>query len=149
MHELSFNKRAFFDYEILEKIEAGISLLGSETKAVKTRKMNLGGAYIIVRNGEAFLLNATIPPYQPQNISSSYNQKRTRKLLLKKKEINYLLNKSKQKGLTLIPLRVYNKRGLIKLEIAVAKGKKLFDKREKIKKREEEKKIAHALKGEY
>lgn len=147
--ELSKNKKAFFDYEVLDKLEAGIILLGFEAKSIKKGKMNLAGSYVIIKNNEAFLLNADIPPYQVSNTPLGYDQKRTRKLLLRKQEIKQLFNKSKEKGLTLVPLTIYNKNGLIKVEIAIAKGKKTFDKREKIKKREIQTKISRALKGEY
>jgi len=147
--DLVTNKKAYFDYEILEKFEAGIVLLGLEVKSLKQGKASLVGAYVVIKHQEAFLLNATISPYQPQNTSSDYQPQRTRKLLLKNQEIDYLSNKTKQRGLTLIPLKVYNKNGLIKIEIALVKGKKKFDKRETIKKREEKRKIEKARKGEY
>jgi len=147
MEILAENKRAFYDYEILEKYEAGLKLFGNEVKSIKSKRMNLSGSYVLIRNGEAYLLNAEIPPYQPKNISSSYEPKRTRKLLLKKREINSLSFKTKQKGLTLVPLKVYNKNGLVKLEFALAKGKRLFDKREKIKKREIQRNIERIKKN--
>jgi len=147
--DLVTNKKAYFDYEILEKFEAGIVLLGMEVKSLKMGKASIVGAYIIIKQREAFLLNATISPYQPRNTSSDYQPQRTRKLLLKTKEIDYLSAKTKQQRLTLIPLKVYNKNGLIKTEIALVKGKKKFDKRETIKKREEKRKIEQARKGEY
>ncbi len=134
--DLILNKRALFDYEILEKFDAGIALLGAEVKSLKQGRASLTGAYVVIKNREAYLLNATISPYQPQNISSNYDPLRTRKLLLKQKEINYLFAKNKERGLTLIPLKVYNINGLIKIEIGLAKGKKKFDKREVLKKRE-------------
>ena len=147
--DLVTNKKAYFDYEILEKFEAGITLLGMEVKSLKQNKASIVGAYVVIKQHEAFLLNATISPYQPQNASPDYKPQRTRKLLLKNKEINYLSDKTKQQRLTLIPLKVYNKNGLIKIEIALVKGKKKFDKRETIKKREEKRKIEKARKGEY
>lgn len=147
MEVLAENKKAFFDYEIIEKYEGGLVLLGYEVKAVKNKRINLSGSYVIVRKNGAYLLNSEIPPYQPKNIPFNYNPKRTRKILLHKKEINSLLFKNQQKGLTFIPLKVYNKNGLIKLEFALAKGKRLFDKREKIKKREFERKIKRIFKN--
>ncbi|MGB9726487.1 MAG: SsrA-binding protein SmpB [Minisyncoccia bacterium] len=149
MEILAENKRAFFDYEIIEKYEGGLVLMGSEVKSIKTKKMNLSGSYVIIKKNNAYLLNSEIPPYQPKNISFDYDPKRSRKILLKKKEINSLLLKTKQKGLTLIPLKVYNKNGLIKLEFALAKGKHLFDKREKIKKREIKRKISGIVKNQF
>lgn len=148
MEILAENKKAFFDYEIIEKYEGGLILIGSEVKSIKNKKINLSGSYVIIRKNNAYLLNAEIPPYQPKNVFFDYNPKRSRKILLKKKEINSLLLKIKQKGLTLIPLKVYNKNGLIKLEFALAKGKRLFDKREKIKKREIKRKIERLIKNQ-
>jgi len=153
MKVLAENKKAYYNYEILEKFEAGISLIGQEVKSIKTRGLNLAGSYVVLKgltksgHLEAFWIGAKISPYQPKNTPSSYNQERTRKLLLKRTEINYLIGKTKQKGLTLIPLQIYTKNGKIKLEFGVARGKKKFDKRELIKKREVKKEIQRALKG--
>jgi SsrA-binding protein len=147
--DLITNKKTYFDYEILEKFEAGIALLGMEVKSLKMNKANIVGAYVVIKHHEAFLLNASISPYQPQNTSPDYDPQRTRKLLLQTKEIDYLFGKIKQQGLTLIPLKVYNKNGLIKVEIALVKGKKKFDKREVVKKREIKKRIERIKKGEY
>ena len=140
------NKRAFFDYEILEKFEAGIELKGFEVKAVKSSRINLGGSFAVLKGEEVFLLNADIPPYQPKNTPDNYNQKRSRRLLLKNKEIKYLLGKIKSANLTLVPLRVYNKNGLIKLELGLAKPKKKSDKREVLKKRDAKREIERTLK---
>jgi SsrA-binding protein len=148
MKTLATNKKAYFDYEILEKLEAGIVLSGMEIKAVKTGKANLAGSFAIVRNNEAYLLNLSIAPYQPKNINFAYIPDRTRKLLLHKKQITYLLSKKKQKNLTLIPLRMYNKNGLVKIELGLAKGKKKFDKRESLKKKEIKRKIDRAKRGD-
>ncbi len=149
MEILAENKRVFYDYEILQKFEGGLVLKGNEVKAIKNKKMNLTGSYVILRNNDVYLLNSEISPYQPKNISLNYQPKRSRKILLKKNEINSLSSKIKQKGagLTLIPIKVYNKNGLIKLEFALAKGKRRFDKREKIKKREALKRIERAKKN--
>lgn len=149
MKTLITNKKAYFDYEILEKFEAGIVLSGIETKAVKTGKAILTGSFAIIRDNKAFLINCSISPYQPKNINFVYNPDITRKLLLNKKEIEYLRGKIKEKNLTLIPLRMYNKRGLIKIELGLAKGKKKFDKRAIIKKRDVERKINRAKRGQY
>ena len=146
MKVLSKNKKAYFDYQILEKFEAGMVLIGQEVKSIKSGRINLAGSYVVLRNEEVYLIGANIPPYQPKNAPIDYNPERSRKLLLKKSEIKYLIGKVKQKGLTLIPLRVYTKRGRIKLGFAIAKGKKKVDKRELIKKREAERKIRQALK---
>ena len=145
MKILAQNKKAFFDYQILEKYEAGISLLGHEVKAVKTGRISIQGAYIIMRREEPFLIGANIPPYQPKNTPSNYNPQRDRRLLLKKKEIKTLLGKKKEQGLTLVPLKVYTRDNLVKVQIALAKGKKKFDKRETIKKRENQRRIKRAM----
>ncbi len=146
MSVLAENKKTYFKYQILEKFEAGISLIGQEVKSIKTRGVNLAGSYVIIKDEEAFWIGAKIPPYQPKNVPPDYNPERSRKLLLKKSEIKELIGKAKQKGLTLIPLRIYTKRGRIKLEFGIAKGLKKVDKRELIKKREVEREIEKALK---
>ncbi|MDD3098244.1 MAG: SsrA-binding protein SmpB [Candidatus Pacebacteria bacterium] len=148
METLVTNKKAYFDYEILEKFEAGIVLSGIEIKAAKTGKANLSGSFAIVKNNEAYILNLSIAPYQPKNINFTYIPDKTRKLLLHKKQITYLLSKKRQKNLTLIPLRMYNKNGLIKIELGLAKGKKKFDKRETLKKKEIKRKIDRAKRGD-
>lgn len=151
MKVIAENKKAYFNYEILEKFEAGISLVGHEVKSIKTGRMILRGGYVILKYSkkvtpEVFLVGADIPPYQPKNTPSGYDSQRSRKLLLKKQEINYLIGKSNIKGLTIVPLRVYTKKGKIKIEIGVVKGKKKADKREYIKKREIDKEIRRTLK---
>lgn len=130
------NRRGFFDYQIIEKYEAGIELFGFEVKSIKNGKISLRGSFVIESKGEIYLLNASISPYQPKNTPKEYDPTRRRKLLLKKKEISTLIGKSKQQGLTLIPLRVYNKGCKIKIEIALAKSKKKFQKKEKKKERD-------------
>ena len=146
MKLLAENKKAYFNYQILEKFEAGVSLIGQEVKSIKTRGISLMGSYVTVRNEEIYWIGAKIPAYQPKNAPKDYNPERPRKLLLKKPEIKYLIGKSRQKGLTLIPLKVYTKKGKIKIEFGIAKGKKKFDKRELIKKREAEREIEKTLK---
>jgi len=148
MRVLAENKKAYFNYQILEKFEAGISLIGQEVKSIKSGRMNLAGSYVVLKGEEVYLIGANIPPYQPKNAPPDYNPERSRKLLLKKSEIKYLIGKVRQKGLTLVPLKVYTKRGKIKLEFGVAKGKKKFDKRELIKKREFEREKERFLKRE-
>jgi len=147
MRVFAENRKAYFNYRILEKFEAGISLIGQEVKSLKTRGISLAGSYVIIKDEEAYWIGAKIPPYQPKNVPSDYEPERSRKLLLRKKEIKYLIGKSKQKGLTLIPLRLYTKDGKIKLIFGVAKGKKKFDKRELIKKRETERELKRELKS--
>lgn len=139
------NKKARFDYQILETYEAGIELRGFEVKAVRAGKANLTGSYAVVKDGEILLLNADIQPYQPKNTPADYNPRRTRKLLLRKDEIKELIGKTKQ-GLTLLPLKVYNKGRFIKIEIGLGRYKKKTDKREIIKKRETEREIRRTLK---
>jgi len=146
MKVLSENKKAYFNYQILEKYEAGIALNGQEVKSIKLGRINLMGSYVIIRNGEVFLIGANVPPYQPKNAPSDYDPQRTRKLLLRKSEIDYLFGKSQQKGLTMIPLKVYTNNGKIKVEFGIGKGKKMFDKRETIKKRETDKEMRRELK---
>ncbi len=139
------NPRAHFDYQILETFEAGIVLEGYEVKAVKSNKVSLRGAYVKIINGEPVLLGALVSPYQAGNVPIDYDQQRTRHLLLKKKEVQYLFDKTTELGATLVPLKIYSKNNLIKLEIGLARGKKKFDKRETIKKREESRSIKRAL----
>lgn len=136
------NKKAHFNYEILEKFKAGIVLQGQEVKSIKNRRINLQGSFVIIKGEEVFLIGSQVPPYQPKNAPRDYNPQRPRKLLLKKTEIKHLIGKSKQKGLTMIPLIVYTIKGKIKLDFAIVKAKKKYDKREKIKKREIERDIA-------
>lgn len=145
MATLAVNKRARFDYQILETFEAGLVLAGYEVKSIKTGHISLQGAFVIIKDDEAFLLNAFVPPYQPKNTPLDYDPSRTRKLLLHKSEIKALIGKSKQQGLTLAPLRVYTKHGKIKLEFGLAKGKKKIDKRQQIAKREAKRKIDRAI----
>ncbi len=146
MKVYSENKKAFFNYQILEKIEAGVSLIGQEVKSIKLGKANLSGSFVIIKDEQAYLVGCNIPPYQPKNAPPDYNPQRERKLLLKKNEIKYLLGKSKEKRLTLIPLRFYDKKGKIKLEIALVRGKKKVEKKEEIKKREIDRELKRILK---
>ena len=140
------NRKARFDYEVLEKFEAGIELVGAEVKSVRGGQISLEGSFVIVRGGEAFLINANVPPYQPANAPKDYEPLRNRKLLLTKKEIGELEISGKNKSLTIVPISVYNKGRKIKVEIALAKGKKKFDKRETIKKRETDREVRREYK---
>lgn len=149
MPTFAYNRKATFDYEILETYEAGMVLFGHEVKAIKTGHLSLAGAYVVIRNNEAFLINAYIPPYQPKNTPPDYDPSRPRKLLLRKAEIASLIGKTKQKGLTLVPLKVYTKRDKLKLEFALSRGKKKFDKRTKIIERETKRKIDRAMREKY
>jgi len=140
------NRKAFHDYEILERVEAGIVLKGSEVKSLREGRANLKDAYAKVENGEIFLHNFYIGEYP--NSLEKHDPFRKKKLLLKKQEIRRLERKVEEKGLTIIPLSVYfNERGLAKVEIALAKGKKLFDKRRALKEREIRRQIERKLKN--
>ena len=146
MPTLVKNKKAYFDYHILESIEAGLVLFGQEVKALRAGKASLSGSYITVAEEEAFLANCHISPYQPKNTPLEYNPSRKRKLLLKKEEIAELLGKEKEKGTALIPLRIYTKGKIIKLEMAIARGKKKADKRETIKIRDIDRDLKRRMK---
>jgi SsrA-binding protein len=132
---IASNKKAYHDYSILEKLEAGMVLLGTEVKAAREGRVNLKDSYAMVKQGEAFLLNCHISPYSHGN-RENHDPTRTRKLLLHSNEIRKLAGKTQEKGLTLVPLRVYLKRGKIKIELGVARGKKLIDKRETERRKE-------------
>jgi SsrA-binding protein len=134
--EYATNPKVYFDYEILETIEAGIVLEGHEVKAIKTGKASIKGSYVKIINNEPYLVGATISPYQPINTPKNYDSQRTRKLLLSKAEISALIGNSQAERTTLIPLKFYDKKGKIKLLIGTAKGKKKYDKRETIKKKD-------------
>lgn len=139
------NRRAHFDYEFLESFTLGLELLGNEVKAVKAGKMNLAGSYVSIRGGEGFLLGAEIAPYQPKNTPDGYDPLRPKKLLLSKDEIATLGKAEGTKGLTIVPIKVYNKGRFLKLDVAIARGKKSFDKREAIKKRDVERDLKRSL----
>jgi SsrA-binding protein len=142
------NKKVSFNYEILEKFEAGIELIGTEVKSIRAGHTSLDGSHILIRGGEAFLVGATIPPYQTKNAGAGYDPIRNRKLLLTQKELFDLEKIEKKKGLTIVPIALYSKGRKIKIEIAVVQGKKKFDKRETIKKRETERDIRRTLKNQ-
>ena len=141
----SENKKGTFDYEIIERFEAGLVLFGQEVKSIKTGHINLSGAFITLASGEPFLVGVIVPPYQPNNAGADCGEERERKVLLNKKEIDYLIGKTKTKGFSLIPLKVYEKNGRIKLEFGLAKGKRKYDKKEKIKKRDVEREVNREL----
>jgi len=145
MKILAENRKARFDYEILEKFEAGMVLIGQEVKSIKSGRMSLKGSYVVLRGEEPYLIGANVPPYQPKNAPPDYEPERSKKLLLTKSEIKHLIGKTKEKGLTLVPLRVYTKRGKVKLEFGIGKGRKKADKRELIKKREAERELKREL----
>lgn len=140
------NKRVGFDYTILEEIEAGLELLGFEVKSLRAGHGSLKGARVVARGGEAYLVGATIPAWQPANAPKSYDPERTRRLLLSRKQIAHVSSAEGEKGLTIVPLKVYNKGRNLKLLIAIAKGKKKADKRQTIRKRDEKRHIERTLK---
>ncbi len=141
------NRKAYHDYFIEEKFEAGIMLQGTEVKSLRDGRVNLQDSYASVKEGQIFLHHCHISPYSHGNLSN-HEPLRTRKLLLHRKEINKLLVKTQQQGLTIIPLRIYfSKRGLAKVEIGLAKGKKQHDRRESIKTREASREVERAMKS--
>jgi SsrA-binding protein len=143
--ELVSNRRAFHDYEILESFEAGIVLLGTEIKALRDHTGSLQDAYVVINGMEAWLKNSSIPPYRFGNIFN-HEERRERKLLLHKREIAKLKKTSQEKGLTIIPLAFYLKKGRVKVKIAVGKGKKAYDKRAALKEKEHKRHIDRAMK---
>ena len=142
--EVSVNRQAFYNYDILEKFEAGIVLTGTEIKSAREGRVNLKDSYGVVKAGEVWLLNCHISPYSHGNYAN-HDPLRTRKLLLHHREIRRLIGRTTEKGLTLVPLRVYLKNGRLKCEIALAKGRKLHDKREASRKKTIEKETRQAL----
>lgn len=140
------NDTVGFDYTILEEIEAGLELLGLEVKSLRAGQGSLKGARVVARGGEAYLVGATIPAWQVVNAPKTYEATRTRKLLLSKKQIAHISSAEGQDGLTVVPVEVYAKARKIKLRIAVARGKKKADKREAIKKRDDERRVEKTLK---
>ena len=138
------NKKAFHEYHLEERFEAGMVLVGSEVKSLRDGRASLSDSYAIISGGEALLLNTHIAQYQPASILN-HEPKRTRKLLLKSSEIFKLDGKLNQRGLTLVPTMIYFKKGKAKVELALAKGKRKYDKREAIKKRESERSLERAL----
>ncbi len=145
MKIIAQNRKAFHDYHIEEKIEAGISLKGTEVKSIKEGKVNLKESYVTIKDYEALLLNCHVSHYSHGNIMN-HEPVRARKLLLHKREISKLHGKIREKGYTLIPLKVYLKGPYIKAEIGIAKGKRVYEKRERIKEREADREIERAMK---
>lgn len=142
------NKKARFNYEILEKFEAGLELSGHEVKSLRKGYGSLDGAHITVRGGEAYVIGMRIPPFQPNNVPAGYEEERIKKLILTKPEIATLGTAEAKKGLTIVPISVYNSRRKLKITIAVVRGKREFDKRETIKKREADREMRRSLKTE-
>lgn len=141
------NRRVNFDYQLLEKFEAGIALTGAEVKSVKAGHMKLEEAFVQIRDNEAWLVNAHIHPYAFAD-NRDYDSRRSRKLLLHKNELLKISQQVSQKGLTLVPIACYNKHNRIKLEVALAKGKKKYEKREALKRKDIQREVESQLKGE-
>jgi len=148
MKIIAKNKKAYHEYDILETFEAGIALQGTEVKSVKNGQINLRDAYVKIKNEEALLINCHIAHYEQGN-RANHEETRTRKLLLHKKEILKLLSKVNEQGLSIIPLKIYLKGNYVKLEIGLARGKKKYDKRETLKRKEQEREAQRALKQRY
>lgn len=142
---IASNKKAFHEYFVLEKFEAGLVLTGTEVKSLREGRINLKDSYILFKDGEAYLFGCHISPYSHGNIQN-HDPERTRKLLLHRREIEKLNSRVVEKGLTVVPIRVYFKGGRVKIEIAVVRGKQLFDKRETEKRKEAEREAAAAIK---
>jgi SsrA-binding protein len=141
---IATNRKAFFNYEILDRLEAGISLLGTEVKSIREGGLNFRDSFVEFRNGELFLVGCRIGPYSHGNLLN-HAEDRDRKLLLRKREILKFGGKATEKGLTLIPLKAYFKRGRVKVEIGLARGKQIHDKREAIKRRDIERETRQAV----
>lgn len=144
---VSDNRQARYLYEILETYEAGIELKGTEVKSIREGRVNLRDGYVLIRNGEAWLLNVHVSPHSTASQYFNHEPLRTRKLLLHKEEIRKLIGKVEQKGLTLVPLKMYLKKGLVKISVGLGKGKKLHDKREDLKKRQDKREMERAIKN--
>ncbi|MGL4910658.1 MAG: SsrA-binding protein SmpB [Cetobacterium sp.] len=145
---LANNKKAFFDYFVEDRFEAGIELVGSEVKSIKAGKTSIKEAFVRIINGEVFIMGMTVVPW---SFGSTYNpdERRVRKLLLNKVEIKKLHEKITQNGYTVVPLNIHLSKGYVKVEIAVAKGKKNYDKRDSLTKKDQQRTIERALKDNY
>lgn len=144
---VSDNRQARFQYEILETHETGIELAGTEVKSIRDGKVNLRDGFALIRNGEVFLHNVHISPHQTASQVFNHDPTRTRKLLLRRDEIRKLIGKVEQQGLTLVPLKMYLKRGWVKVDLALVRGKKLHDKREDLKRKQDRRDIERAMKN--
>lgn len=143
------NKRTLLDYIVLDHIEVGIQLFGFEVRSLRQGDGSLRGARVVVRGGEAFLVSATIPPYQPKNVPETYDPERPRRLLLNKKEMRQIEETEHEQGLTCIPIAMYNKGRNIKLDVGIVKGKKKADKRDSLTERDTKRDIERTLKSKY
>ena len=142
------HKKARLNYEILEEFEAGIELLGHEVKSLRSKHGKLEGSHVIVRGGEAYIVGMSVPPYQPTNTPKEYDPERSRRLLLTHKELATLGSAESQKGLTIVPLSVYSNGQKLKVRVAIARGRKKYDKRDVLKKRDTEREMRRTLKNE-
>ena len=148
MPTIARNKQIGHNFKILEEFEAGLALTGAEVKAAKLSQINLRGSFVSIQAGEAWIKNMHISPYKKAGLNQkNYNPEQDRKLLLKNKELDYLIGKTKERGLTIIPISVYTTRRLVKVKIALVKGKKKHDKRQVMKKRDIDREIARKLKN--
>lgn len=143
---LALNKKAKFDYEILQRIEAGLVLTGAEVKSIKSGSVQLKGAFLHISKNELWLKNAYVAAYKPAGTKKEYDPYQDRKVLVHKRELNKLIGKRQSEGLTLIPLSLYTKGDLIKLEFGLARGKKKFEKRDAIKKRDIDRRLREKMK---
>ncbi len=143
---ISDNRYARFQFEILETYEAGIQLVGTEVKSIRAGKVNLKDGFALIRDGEAFLMNVHIAPHDSTRQTYNHDPRRNRKLLLHRDQLRSLMGKVEQQGLTLVPLKMYMKRGWVKIVIGLARGKKLHDKREDIKRRDDQRDMQRAMK---
>lgn len=143
---VSDNRQARHLYEILETYEAGVQLTGTEIKSIRAGKVNLRDGYALIRHGEAILINVHISPYEASSAYFNHDPRRSRKLLLHSREIRKLIGQVEQQGLTLVPLKMYFKGSWVKVLIGLAKGKKLHDKRETLKRRDDQRDMARAMK---
>jgi len=142
--DIARNRRAFYEYEIVERLEAGLVLIGTEVKGLRERGATIGDAYVVIRNGEAWLIGATIPDYSNAG-QGGHEPQRTRKLLLHRREIDRLTSRLHEKGLTLVPLRLYFHEGRAKVELGLGRGKTAYDKRHAIAERDARRDIARAV----
>jgi len=147
MKTLALNKRVRFDYEVLDKFEVGLSLLGVEVKSVRAGNMSLRSAFVTIHDDQAWLTNAVIPPWQPKNTKDDYEPDRPRQLLVKKSELKQLIGAKQAKGLTIVPIRVYTKGPWLKLQIALARGKRKYDKKQTKKERDIKRDVERVLRG--
>jgi SsrA-binding protein len=147
MATLAYNRRAKFDYEFLETFEAGLELLGTEVKSIRAGNISLKGAFVTIKDNQAWLTNATVPPWQIANAPVKYDPVRARRLLLSKEEVKHLIGSKQTKGLTIVPIRVYTKGPRIKLELALARGKRKYDKKQVKRERDIKRDVDRLLRG--